>query len=97
MAEKKKKLGEAEMVRAAAIGDVAAVEAALAAGTKADARDPYGNTALMYASARGHLKVIQALREAGADPELENRWHLTAHDWAEWPENTDDVRRSLYG
>ena len=92
-----KKLSEAEMVRAAAAGDLDAVEGALAAGTSADAQDGYGNTALMYACARGHLKVVAALRGAGADPEIKNRWQQNARDWARWPQNADDVRQLLYG
>lgn len=91
------KLSENEMVRAAAVGDLDAVTGALAAGTSANAQDSYGNTALMYACARGHLKVIQALKDAGADPAVENRWKLKALDWSQWPENGDDVRRLLYG
>jgi ankyrin repeat protein len=32
----------------------------------------YGNTALMLASERGHTATVQALLEAGADPNLQN-------------------------
>jgi hypothetical protein len=55
-----------------------------------------GNSALMAAAARGHLEVLRALLEAGADPGHRNRWGLGAADWAQWPANAAEVRALLH-
>jgi len=53
---------------AAKTGDAAALAAQIAAGADVDARDRFGQTALMLAAQRGHHEAVaRALAEAGAD------------------------------
>jgi ankyrin repeat protein len=60
----------ADLVEAAALGDVRAVERLVALGLPLDARDAKGATALIRAAGRGHPAVVAWLLEAGADPGL---------------------------
>lgn len=57
---------EKELHRAARVGDLGALQARLAQGIKADARDPDGRTALLDAVKTGHPEVVRALLAAGA-------------------------------
>jgi ankyrin repeat protein len=50
----------------------------LRAGADVDARDRYGQTALMLAAHRGHREIVQALAEAGADLNVAAKYNLTA-------------------
>src|SRR5437868_2328026 len=52
---------EEALVSAANAGDLDAVNGFLAAGVDVNARNARGSTALMDASAGGHLNVVQAL------------------------------------
>lgn len=58
--------GETPLMAAAAAGDVAGVEQALADGEDIHAKDSEGSDALMYAVHWGDPEVIQALVDAGA-------------------------------
>ena len=58
----------ADGIAAAQAGDVAALQAWLAAGPSVDAYDATGWTPLLWAAARGHVEAIQTLLDAGADP-----------------------------
>jgi Ankyrin repeats (3 copies) len=62
-------MNETSLIQAAKRGDIAAVEAALAAGVPIDARDPTGATALWYAAWLGHSTVTERLLAAGANPD----------------------------
>ncbi|MCP5155976.1 MAG: ankyrin repeat domain-containing protein [Ectothiorhodospiraceae bacterium] len=55
------------LLAAARDGDLAAVEAALAAGAAVDTRDDRGRTALLVATVHDHPAVARRLIEAGAD------------------------------
>jgi uncharacterized protein len=60
---------------AAANGDAAEIKVLIAKGEKPDGRDPYGyrRTPLHVAAFAGHLEVLRALAEGGANPNaLEN-------------------------
>ena len=57
----------------------------------ADLPSRFGNTALMAAAAGGRDAVVEALLAAGADPAARNKWGLGAEDWANWPENRDEI------
>ncbi|HEX6738140.1 MAG TPA: ankyrin repeat domain-containing protein [Vicinamibacteria bacterium] len=59
--------------RAAAAGDVAQVQALLAAGTPADEPAHPRATALMIAARRGQVEVMRALIAAGADVDRRDR------------------------
>jgi ankyrin repeat protein len=47
-----------------------------------DSRDNRGMTALMMASAQGHLAAVRKLLESGADKSLKDRSGKTARDHA---------------
>ncbi|AAZ98681.1 conserved hypothetical protein [Thiobacillus denitrificans ATCC 25259] len=56
-----------ELFVAASSGDVARIEALLAAGADHAAADEAGETALMHAAHNGHVAAVAALIAAGAD------------------------------
>jgi ankyrin repeat protein len=63
--------GETPLMAAARTGRVDAVRLLLAHNSFVNAADPFQEeTALMWASAEGHLEVVKALLAAGADPNL---------------------------
>jgi uncharacterized protein len=59
-------------------GDLAAVGALLAAGADVDARDRYGQTALMLAAHHGHDAIVGALVAAGAALDVVAKYGLSA-------------------
>ena len=63
--------GETPLMAASRTGKVDAVQLLLSRGSFVNAQDPFQEeTALMWASAEGHLAVVKALLAAGADPNL---------------------------
>ncbi len=63
--------GETPLMAAARTGRVDAVQLLISHGSFVNAADPFQEeTALMWASAEGHLEVVNALLAAGADPNL---------------------------
>ena len=56
--------------RAAQVGDIEVLKAALAAGVDVDARDGRGWTALMHAVNKDYPLLVEPLLSAGADPDL---------------------------
>lgn len=56
-----------ELLVAASSGDVARIEALLAAGADHAAADEAGETALMHAAHNGHVAAVETLIAAGAD------------------------------
>jgi hypothetical protein len=60
-------IARADLLEAAAKGDIAEVRRAVAAQEDLEARDKRGWTPLMYAASRGKLDCAQLLLEAGAD------------------------------
>ena len=57
-------------LRAAAAGDISALERVLAAGANPNARGKRGWTPLMYAANKGYTLLVPPLLEAGAKPNL---------------------------
>ena len=85
-----------DFMLAAQRGDRDALARALEAGTKINAIDAHGNSALMYAAAAGQTKTCQWLIEQGIDKGTVNNWGLGARDWSKWSANVDDVRKLVY-
>ena len=78
-------------MRAAALGNREAVDLLLEHSAEAEQTSDAGNTALMAAAARGHLDVVARLLDAGSDPVHQNKWGVSAYDWAKWPSNADEI------
>ena len=69
---------QAEFERAAIAGDVPALETLLGTGTDVDARDRYGQTALMLAAHHGRLEAVETLLRHGANPDVRAKFNLSA-------------------
>lgn len=67
-----------EFERAAIAGDAAALETRLKAGADVNARDRYGQSALMLAAHRGHLDFVQVLLRHGASLDVTAKYGLSA-------------------
>jgi uncharacterized protein len=66
--------GETVLMECARTGDVEGVTALLAAGARVEAKEPlYEQTALMWAVAQRHPRVVEALLEVGADVRARSR------------------------
>ncbi len=61
------------LLTAATQGDVPALETLLDAGTKTNAADERGNTALHLAAANGHAETVRLLLRRGASPDARNK------------------------
>ena len=71
-----------QLLRAAADGDVDRVQALLAEGADANARDQRAWTPLIGAAFFGHYDVVRVLLAAGARAEVKDDLDLTALDWS---------------
>lgn len=59
-------------------GDRETVRALLQSGADVNARDRYGQTALMLAAHRGHAAIVEVLIEHGADLDVTAKYALSA-------------------
>jgi ankyrin repeat protein len=64
--------------KAAIDGDLKTIEARIEAGGDVDAKDKYGQTALMLAAVRGHEAIVRRLIAEGADLDVTAKWGLSA-------------------
>ena len=64
--------------RAAIRGDVERVRQLLQSGVDVDARDRYGQTALMLAAHHGHREMVETLIESAADLNVTAKYNLSA-------------------
>jgi len=64
--------------RAVQLGDVAALRAQLRSGADVNARDRYGQTALMLASHSGNREVVKLLVEHGASLNVTAKYNVSA-------------------
>jgi len=69
---------QARLCRAARTGDLATVQACVAAGADGNARDPDGAPLLLLAVTQGHAALVEWLCAQGADPNLPDREGRTA-------------------
>lgn len=67
-----------EWRKAAIDGDLTVIQAGLEAGADVDAKDKYGQTALMLAAPRGHEAIVRRLIDAGADLNVTAKFGLSA-------------------
>ena len=70
------------LLEAAELGDLAAVQRALADGASASVSTSFGTGALSLAASKGHTAVVEALLRAGADAAAKNSFGETALDLA---------------
>jgi uncharacterized protein len=64
--------------RAVTRGDIEAIRQQLRSGADINARDRYGQTALMLAARRGHQEMVEALVGSGADLNVTAKYNLSA-------------------
>ncbi len=85
-----------ELRRAASAGDVAKVRGLLAAGVDVNAANRYGATALAYACDKGHVEVVKALLDKGANPNTKDSFYKqTPLAWAVSNGHAEIVRTLL--
>ena len=84
------------MMRAALIGDVAALREILNRGASANARDCAGRTPLMETAFSGHTDAVALLLERGADPDAVDNAGWTALMEAASKGHTETVRTLLF-
>lgn len=87
---------QAVLMRAALIGDAAAVRELLDRGAHADERDTMGRTPLMEASFAGHSDTVAVLLEYGADPNATDNAGWTALMEAASKGHTETVKTLLF-
>ena len=82
------------LVRAAEYEDIAEVRRLIAAGADVNAKNNYGETALMWAARNNDTDMAELLLAAGADVSATDHYGWTALKWAEWKE-ADDIAELL--
>ncbi len=76
---------------AASAGDPDIVTQLLAAGAKVNVLAPDGSSPLIMAAREGHSEALIRLLGAGANPNIENRMGMTALQWANRRQDTDNA------
>lgn len=85
-----------ELRHAATTGDVAKVKELLDKGVDANAANPYGGTALVYACDKGYPEIVKLLLEHGADPNFRNNFYgYPAIGWAAQKGNVEIAKLLL--
>jgi ankyrin repeat protein/type II secretory pathway predicted ATPase ExeA len=74
----------AQLLAAAASGDLRTVDALLASDAFIEARDEKGKRALMHAASSGHFAVVQLLLDKGAKVDARSATGRTALSYAAW-------------
>ncbi|MCH7870031.1 MAG: ankyrin repeat domain-containing protein [Myxococcales bacterium] len=82
----------ASLARSAKKGDLAKVEALIAAGADLDKPDSRGNTPIYHAASKGHADVVEALAQAGADVDSENGFGSTPLHIASYEGHVEVIR-----
>ncbi len=91
----KANLADTDLLTAAAAGDVPAIERALAAGAKLEARDERGRTPVVLATHGGHVAAAQALMARGANVNAQDDQRDSAFLLAGARGHTEIVRAAL--
>ena len=74
-------------IEAARTGDLKTVQKMIKEGIDVDVRPKFEITALWQATGKGHIEIIKALLEAGANPNInDNTWKVTPLMLSEKPE-----------
>src|SRR4051794_28863471 len=82
-----------DLLAAAKKGDAKAVKALLDKGAPANAKNPYGATALYFAVDKGHLEVVKVLLQHKADVNAKDTFYKFAPlDWAVMRGQTEIVK-----
>ena len=85
-----------DFIAAADRGDLNGVRQSLASGINVNAKDMYGNTALIKAAEKGHRDIVEVLLKAGANVNAKDRHGDTAlHFNVEGPERRKTVELLL--
>ncbi len=84
---------DAAWERAVTGGDIEAVPQQLRAGVNVNARDRYGQTALMLDAHRGHRAMVETLVSQGADLNVTAKYNLSALMLAILAGHADIARR----
>ncbi len=95
---KKEDITEVEekgLLGAAEIGDENKVRAFLDKGADIEAKNKYGNTALMKAALNGHTETVKALLDKDADPNIQNNVGDTALMGAVWRGGRTEIVKAL--
>jgi ankyrin repeat protein len=83
------------LIRAATLGDLPEVKRLAAKGAEVNAKDYYGDTALIQASYNGHVEVVQALLSKGAEVNGKTNDGDTALMWASSSSHVEVVQALL--
>jgi outer membrane protein assembly factor BamB len=88
--------GPDELWTAAREGDAAVVKRLLDGGVDANAKTPYGATALSFAAEKGHIEVVRLLIHAGADVNVKDTFYnATPLTWATSKNHAEVIRELL--
>lgn len=80
-------------IQSARDGDMVAVQEYLNSGGDVNAKNPYGGTAIMFASRAGHVEIAKLLLDAGADVNVHGNYAgTTALMWASQYESKEIVK-----
>ncbi len=79
------------LMRAAATCSLPAIDLLLARGANPDTTDDFGNTAFMYACARGQAACAARLAAAVANRAYANKYGLSAADWLKWAKDGEAI------
>ena len=85
-----------DLLAAVRKGDAGRVKALLAQGADANAKSPYGATALFFAADRGNFEIIKILLDHGANVNVKDTFYgATALSWATQKERWDVIKLLL--
>ena len=90
-----KKSKDTDLLEAAKVGNVRAIQELLKAGTDIEAKNEVGTTALMNAAWQGHSEAVRILLKAGANIEARTKDDETALIVAAWYGHVEAIQELL--